>query len=55
MRIWGLTRLNPFEFRAGLEHVIREQWHMIASLNPFEFRAGLELSRCSHLKISKVS
>ena len=36
-------RLNPFEFRAGLEQVVDDEYVAPERrLNPFEFRAGLE-------------
>ena len=38
----ALGGLNPFEFRAGLEHSPRPGIFGLLRLNPFEFRAGLE-------------
>ena len=36
-------RLNPFEFRAGLEQTLTSSFiFQLQGLNPFEFRAGLE-------------
>ena len=40
----GGVRLNPFEFRAGLEQMPAVEVNLSTSLNPFEFRAGLEPS-----------
>ena len=36
------TRLNPFEFRAGLKRGLPRVLRNVACLNPFEFRAGLK-------------
>ena len=37
-----LTRLNPFEFRAGLKARAQAAQPEGGGLNPFEFRAGLK-------------